>query len=107
MSALGAKRTWRDRRWRIGRQCRAYAPHSRFVQPNPLGTGLGQYQSLEKGLGASARTATRRADGSTSRMSSRVFAPVSADAEDKSVILPPGRTRLEMRPVPTGSPAGA
>ncbi len=33
--------------------------------------------------------------------------PSSAAAPDNPVMLPPGRARLEMRPVPSGSPAGA
>src|SRR5262245_16793000 len=54
-----------------------------------------------------ASTATRRADGSTSRMSSMFFAAVSGPKLPVPVTLPPGRERLAMRPVPSGSPACA
>ena len=48
-----------------------------------------------------------RADGSTSRMSSMLLPASSAVAADSPVMLPPGRARLAISPVPSGSPAGA
>jgi hypothetical protein len=54
---------------------------------------------------ALANTATRRTDDINSRATSTVFDPSSAVVEDVPVMLPPGRARLDTRPVPTGSPA--
>jgi hypothetical protein len=52
-----------------------------------------------------ASAATRFVEGNTSQISSMVFAKSSPPPLAKPVILPPGRAKLEIRPVPTGSPA--
>src|SRR5215208_8334019 len=61
-------------------------------------------KGLEKGSVALAKTVTRRADGSMSRISCTLLPANSAVAEAIPVTFPPGRGRLATSPVPTGSP---
>ncbi|MGB6915137.1 MAG: hypothetical protein WBE42_20660, partial [Pseudolabrys sp.] len=61
-------------------------------------------KTLENGSAALASAATRCVEGNTSRISSTVFAGISDPPLPSPVTLPPGRPKLEIRPVPTGSP---
>ena len=60
--------------------------------------------SFAKGSLRFARAATRRAVGSSSRVSSTTLPMTSAAPPARPVILPPGRARLATRPLATGSP---
>jgi hypothetical protein len=51
--------------------------------------------------------ANRRRPGTTSRKSSSRLPARSVVCIDRPVTLPPGRTKLATRPLPTGSPAAA
>src|SRR6516162_3762508 len=63
--------------------------------------------STTAGLSTLAKIANRPRPGTTSRKSSRRLPARSRLWFDRPVTLPPGRARLAIRPVPTGSPAPA